>query len=323
MSVMKITFERNPDLGNNNIIPYYMYVEIGASELDWERTFKIPVILSHGITYVVEACGMQVQADTLRELGPKAQSLLVGLEHMSRMPTYVFITRLSRRMFPVYTIGDKVAAVTPQGIVFRHVELAKVREYLTDYLQQTGVLGPMDLGDKLHVRGVNKERLSLIRPTFYLKKRPMEASEHEFWAPVFHSQTENELFVYAASTKHEVPIDNGLEVFTLRNKVAEALMADNRLTNNYNLRADRLMPDHWKQVRTNLIPLPRKMVYHGFKLPLYQGQDFVLALEYRDTEDRYSLYIGKNNEDLYNRVTRDLIRRRLIDAPGEVDIQTD
>ncbi len=320
---MKISFNRNTDLSTNNIIPYYMQVEIGASELDWERTFKIPVILSHGITYVVEACGQQVQADTLRELGPLAQSLLISLEHMSRMPTYIFVTRLSRKIYPVYTIGDKVAVVTPKSIVFRHVELAKVREYLTDYLQRTGVLGPVDLGDKLHVRGVHKERLSLIRPTFYLKKRAMEAKEHEFWAPVFHSQIENTLYAYAASTKHEAEIDNGLEVLTLRDKVAKALIADKRLSINYNLRADRLMPDHWKQVRTNFIPLPRTMIYHGVKLPIYQGDNFVLGLEYRSSEDRYSLFLGENIRDLYDRTARDLIRRQLIDKADELQIQNE
>lgn len=318
---MKISFERNTDLSNNNIIPYYMYVEIGASELDWERTFKIPVILSHGISYVVEACGRQVQADTLRELGPLAQSLLLSLEHMSRFPTYVFITRLSRKMYPVYTIGDKVAAVTPQGIVFRHVELAKVREYLTDYLQQTGVLGPVDLGDRLHVRGVDKDRLSLIRPTFYLKKRAIETKEHEFWAPVFHSQIDNTIYAYAASTKHEAKIENGLEVFKLRHRVAEALIADKRLTKNYNLRADRLMPDHWVQVRTNLIPVPRTIIYDGIKLPLYRGDNFFVALEFRSTEDRYSLFLENSENELRQRISRDLIRRGYIDDPNAVQIK--
>jgi hypothetical protein len=315
---MKIFFE--PNRGpNNNTIPYTMIVEIGASELDWERTFRIPVLLSHGIIYLVEACGLQVKASTLKELGPMAQSLMLTLEYMSRLPTYVFITRRSRKVLPVYTLGDKVIANTQQGVSFQHIELAKVREYVTDYLQQIGDLGPFERGDKLHVRGVDKERLSLIRPAFYLKKRAMLGRENEFWAPVFYSQDDDQtIFAYAASTKHQAKINQGQEVFELRDKVAQALIKNDRLQVNYNLRADRLMPEHWQQVKSILTALPRKLTYEGIKLPLYAGDDFLVALEYRSAEDRYSLFLGENDEDLHNRVAQDLIRRDFITSPQAV-----
>lgn len=320
---MKISFE--PNRGpNNGTIPYFMIVEIGASELDWERTFRIPVLLSHGIAYLVEACGLQVKASTLKELGPLAQSLMLKLEYMSRLPTYVFITRRSRKVFPVYTLGDKVIAVTQQSLSFQHIELAKVREYLTDYLQQIGDLGPFERGDKLHVRGVDKERLSLIRPTFYLKKRPLVGRENEFWAPVFYSQErDDQIFAYAASTKHQATIAHGQEVFELRDKVAQALINDGRLLVNYNLRTDRLMPEHWAQVKETLTAQPRKMMYEGIKLPLYKGDGFLVALEYRSAEDRYSLFLGENDEDLRDRVAQDLIRRNFITDPEVVYIENE
>ena len=318
--VVKINFE--PNTGpNSGTIPYFLMVEIGASELDWERTFRIPVLLSHGITYVIEACGMKVKADTLKELGPLAQSLMLRLQNMSRMPTYVFIARRSRRMYPVYTVGDKVIAVTPQGLVFRHVELAKVREYLTDYLERTGVLGPIERGDKLHVRGVHKKRLSLIQPTFYLKKRPLAGHEHEFWAPVFPDHEENIIYVYAANTKHEVQINQGSEIFELRANVAKTLLANQRLTSNYNLRIDRLQPNYWEQIKHILTILPQRMVYEGIKLPMYQGPDFLVALEYRSAEDRYSLFLAEDAETLQYRIAQDLVRRKFIDDAASVHIE--
>ena len=317
---MKISFERNTEQ-NSDIIPYFVCIEIGASELDWGRTFKVPVILSHGLMYVVEICGLQIKAETLKELGPLVQSKLLSLENLSRMPTYVFITRRSRKLFPVYTIGDKVMAVTPQGITFRHVELAKVRVYLKDYLHQIGLLGPIERGDKLHVRGVHKETLSLVRPVFYLKKRALAEKEHEFWAPVFRATDSDSIYVYAASTKHEAPIDNGHEVFTLRHQVAEALISDHRLMTNLNLRVDRLMPDSWERIKSNLTKLDRDMVYEGIKLPMYEGENVVIALEYRSAEDRYSLFLGQNDEDLCQRVASDLMRRGYIDTPRAVYIQ--
>ena len=317
---MKISFERNTEQ-NSDTIPYFVRIEIGASELDWDRTFRVPVILSHGLMYVVEICGLQIKADTLKELGPLVQSKLISLENMSRMPTYVFITRRSRKLFPVYTIGDKVMAVTPQGISFRHVELAKVRDFFKDYLHQIGLLGPIERGDKLHVRGIHKETLALVRPAFYLKKRALDEKEHEFWAPVFRATDSDTIYVYAASTKHEEPLAQGLEVFHLRHKVANALINDNRLSINLNLRADRLMPDYWERVKSNLTKLSRDMIYEGIKLPMYTCDGLIIALEYRSAEDRYSFYLGEDDDDLGQRVARDLIRRGFIDNPKSVYIQ--
>lgn len=317
---MKISFERNTEQ-NSDTLPYFVRIEIGASELDWDRTFRVPVVLSHGLMYIVEICGLQIRAETLKELGPLVQSKLISLENLSRMPTYVFITRRSRKLFPVYTIGDKVMAVTPQGISFRHVELAKVRDYLKDYLHKIGLLGPIERGDKLHVRGVHKQTLALVRPVFYLKKRAMDEREHEFWAPVFRATDSESIYAYAASTKHEASLDQGREVFELRYKVAEALIQDKRLTINLNLRADRLMPDYWERVKSNLTKLKRNMIYEGIKLPMYQGKDVVIALEYRSAEDRYSLFLGQDDDDLGQRVASDLMRRGYIENPRSVYIQ--
>ncbi|MDX1523665.1 MAG: hypothetical protein R3264_18700 [Anaerolineae bacterium] len=318
--MMNITFEPNNG-PNSGTIPYFMNVEIGASELEWEQKFRVPVLQPQGLTYVIEACGMRVKADTLRELGPQAQSLLINLQNMSRMPTYVFIAQRSRKMFPIYTVGNKVVAVTPQGLMFRHVELAKVREYLKDYLQQIGILGPRERGDRLHVRGVDQERLSLIRPGFYLKKRPVAAVEHEFWAPVFPVQETRSIYTYAASKQHEVAVDEGQEVFMLRHQVAEALIADKRLTTNYNLRIDRLLPDYWARVRNNLTALPETIVYEGVKLPLYQAGSMTVALEYRSAEDRYSLFFGSDLTDLMARISQNLIKRGIIGSVNALTIQ--
>ncbi|HMQ51671.1 MAG TPA: hypothetical protein PKE64_00460 [Anaerolineae bacterium] len=317
---MKLSFERNTDQ-NPDTIPYFLNIEIGVSELDWGRNFRVPILSYHGLKYAVQICGVEIKADTLRELGPKVQGQLFAIEYMSRLPTYVFITRRSRRIIPVYTIGDNVVAVTPQNVTFKHVELAKVREYLTDYLHQIGWLGPLERGDKLHVRGVQRNTLVLNRPAFYLKKRALGVREMDFWAPVFYSTTSNRIYAYAANTRHNADVDQGREVFTLRHCVAEALIADGRLTDNLNLRADRLMPDHWAAVKTHLERLPRALIYEGIKLPMYQGSEVTVALEYRSNEDRFSLYLGHNDTDLRNRVARDLIRRGFINDQNALYIQ--
>jgi hypothetical protein len=90
------------------------------------------------------------------------------------------------------------------------------------------------------------------------------------------------------------------------------LIAAGRLFENLNLRADRLMPDHWAAVKTHLERLPQALIYEGIKLPIYQGSGLTVALEYRSNEDSFSLFLGYNDTDLRNRVARDLIRRGFI-----------
>ena len=56
-------------------------------------------------------------------------------------------------------VGDEVFVTTPGGPVFRDVELAKVRGYLSDYLHTMEELGTADHVETLHVRGVDRNTL--------------------------------------------------------------------------------------------------------------------------------------------------------------------
>lgn len=301
-------------------IPYVIRVEITSLTIDADATFRVPVYMNKNgkSRYNSELCGFRVEAETVEGLTPLVEKLMRGLVNMARLPTYVFIARRSRQMYPVYTYGDEVLATTPGGPVFRHVELAKVRDYLSDYLHAVGELGAPGKSEKLHVRGVNRESLALIRPVFYLKKRAQEPDENEFWAPVFVADDEGSIYTYAASGKREVDMAGGYEALLLRAQVAQALIADHRLKVDYALRLDRLLPEYWQRVRATLTPQTGRLRCAGLELDLYQAGRFLIACEHRQDEDRYSLYLGKNMEDLRSRTTRDLARRGVIGAEESV-----
>ncbi len=111
--------------------------------------------------------------------------------------------------------------------------------------------------ETLHVRGVDKNTLGLVRPIYYLKKRvPGEA---EFWAPVFKSEDSRTIYTYAASAKREAPIDSGHEIMALHAMVAEALRKDGRLDNPYDLRSDRVFPDEAKDLLATLTLQPYQL----------------------------------------------------------------
>jgi hypothetical protein len=317
---MKISLEQNAT--DNEAVPYFVDVEIATITIDVDTTYHIPVYKhTNGKTgYNVEICGFQVNADSPEGIVPVTERLIRGLVNMSRLPTYMFIARRSRQTYPVYTIGDEVFATTPGGPVFRDVELAKVREHLTEYLNAVGEIGTPGKSERLRVRGVDSD-LGLVRPIFYLKKRPQSDDEAEFWAPVFLSDDHASIYCFAASGKREIDISGGYEALLLRTQVAQALIADKRLKDQYDLRPDRLLPDFWERVKGTLKLQPKKLVFGSTTFETYKNGRGIIAVEHREDEDRYSLYIGKDIDDLCERTAKDLVRRGIITNTEAVQIQ--
>ena len=322
---MEILLEQNSG-SSSDTIPYFANVQTSDISIDFKdfnTRFQVPIAKNvNGKTiYEANICGFEVEGDSPEVVVSLIERLVPQLVNMARLPTYVFIARRSHKMFPVYTLGDKVFATTPGGPLFEHVELAKVREYLAEYLNTIGQLGVPGKSEKLHVRGVHRKTLDLVRPIFYLKKRPSDQDDTEFWAPVFPSMDGLSIYTYAASGRREVDIDNGYEVFWLRNQVAQALVADKRMAENHDLRPDRLLPEYWEQVKAGMNPLPEKLVFGDTSFDTYQKGRGIVAVEYRTKEDRYSFYIGKDLEDLQNRTAIDLVRRGLISNTSALKIQ--
>ncbi len=319
---MKIYLEQNS--GNDSrAVPYLANIKISTASIDFNTSFQIPV--RHRVNgqtiYSAEVCGFQAEGDSPETVVAFIEKLMLELINLARIPTYIFIARRSHKMYPVYTFGDKVFATTPGGPLFEHVELAKVREYLSDYLHTIGALGAPGKSETLHVRGVHRKTLALVRPIFYLKKRPETGNDNEFWAPVFPSKEGDSIYTYAANCRREVDVDNGYEVLWLRSQVAQALIADQRLLEDDDLRVDRLLPEYWDQVRNSMQALPGKLAFKGTQFDTYKKGRRIIGVEYRSNEDRYSFYIGKDLEDLRARTAKDLVRRGLIDDPAIVVVQ--
>lgn len=310
---MKIVLEPNTG-SDSEQIPYFAHAEIATLTIDSGSVFQVPIHLKQIAgrkIYDVEICGFRLETDTLDNIPELVEKLLSGLVNMTRLPSYVFIARRSRGIYPVYTVGNEVFATTPGGPVFRHVELAKVREYLNDYLHEMGILGRPGMSDKLHVRGVNTKTLGVIRPIFYLKKRV--PGETEFWAPVFLSDDEESIYTFAANAKRTVPVEEGKEIFSLHRIVAEVLITDNRLHNVYDLRPERLFPEQWEHLKNILTPLDKYITISDIQIPLYRNGRAFIGLESRLDENRYSLFLGEDIEDVRRRVVRSFTRRGVFD----------
>jgi hypothetical protein len=318
---MRVSIERNG--ASDSPAPYNIHIQLTTTTVDLETNFYVPMYARPGSglgSYVANICGFQVKGETPEAATALIERLVSNLINFGRLPTYIFIARRSYKMYPVYTQADEVFATTPGGPLFKHVELAKVREYLSDYLHDIGALGVPGKSEKLHVRGVHRITLDLIRPIFYLKKRPQTSQEYEFWAPVFPADDEGSIYTYAASGKREVDMAGGYEVLLLRSQVAQALIADKRLKDIYNLRVDRLLPDYYQQVKPTFEDYPAKLKFGDTVFDVYRSGKTLIAVEYRSTEDRYSLYLGRDLEDLRDRAAKDLARRDLLSNISDLQI---
>lgn len=295
-------------------MPFHVRVDIVTSTINAGSTFYIPVSVRYqGLKkeFAVNVCGWELSSERPEVLPDKVSRFLPRLINLARLPTYVFVARRAGGIYPVYTVGSDVFATTPGGPVFRHVELAKVREYLTDYLHEAGILGEKGLSDKLHVRGIHMQTLGLRRPIFYLKKRVL--GETDFWAPVFEAGDGRHIYAYAADERREVPVIAGVEVLYLRQTVATALQADNRLRDPFDLRPDRLFPAYWERLRETLTAVA-PLTIAGQTLAVYKNGHTLIALEERPEEGRFSLFLGRDPDDLQARVAADFSRRGMLQA---------
>jgi hypothetical protein len=304
-------------------IPYILSATLDGDVIPPDTTYHVPIYLDQTLRalsgsatrYNLEICGFRLEAASPEELLAPVARLLPGLINMARLPTYIFAAADSMLIYPVYTVGDEVFATTQGGPMFRHIELAKVRGYLSDYLHTMEELGTLNGHETLHVRGVDTNTLGLIRPAFYLKKRVV--GENEFWAPVFRALDRRTVYTYAASAKREVRVDDAREVLDLQAVVAEALMADGRLSDPCDLRPDRLFADTWEQLKTHLQVQPYSLRYPAngagiVESPLYRYGKTYLAAEHRDSEGRYNIFLARDPDDMRHRVAQEFIRRKLV-----------
>ena len=311
---MKITLTENSG-PNKQEIPFIAQVEIFTLTIDAGSTYLVPVHVSQKngqAEYDIEVFGFRVVGETPQQAAARLEQLLTGVVNMMRLPSYVFVARRSRGIFPVYTVGREVFATTPGGPAFRHVELAKVREYLADYLNEMEIMGKPGLSDRLHVRGIHPKTLGLIRPVFYLKKR-LEG-QTEFWAPVFADEERGSIYTFAANNKREVFRAGGKEVLNLHTIVSEVLITDERLQNPYDLRPDRLFPDLWEPLKDTLSE-EDTITVAGVTMPLYRNGRYSIGVETRSDENRYGLFLGEDVEDVRRRVEASFVRRGLIGKP--------
>ena len=118
-------------------------------------------------------------------------------------------------------------------------------------------------------------------------------------------------------------MEGGREVLTLHARVAEALMADRRLNDPYDLRPDRLFSHDWRALLTQLRVQPYTIRQQGDPprtLPVFRNGKVYVAAEHRESEDRYNIFLGRNPLDLQERIALDFSRRGLVHSATAIEL---
>ena len=325
---LKLLFNPGED---RKTVPYLIQADLGGKVSYPDDLFEIPVKWENvgGLEkrykdrYYVDVCGVRLEQPYPERLLEPLEKLFSNLTNLARLPSYVFIAAPSHKLYPIYTIQDEVIVSMPDGPFFKHVELAQLRNYLSDYLHSIRVLGRSGKTETLHVRGVRTKNLTLTRPVFYFKKRV--ADEEEFWAPVFTASDGIHIYTNAASARREVKIKDGLEVLHLRDKVATALIEDGRLNQALDLRPDRLFTAGWNRLMVHFQQLPQKYVINeatsnrnGKEFDLYHYAEQFIILEAKRNENRFGLFLGQNPAEALDRLSQDYTRRGHITTPASI-----
>lgn len=315
---MKITIESNSETFPDPQVSHVARVDELQRLLDSEP-LQIPIYrYEQGSVrlYSLHLCGMSRSTPRLELIPRLLRKAIIRFTNFRRLPSYVFIARHTRELYPVYTIGSEVCAITSSGPIFQHVELAKVREYLSEY-RLRAAHGRLDVTDKLHVRGVDPKTLGLIRPLAYLRKRVY--AQTDFWAPVFLHHNGDSIYTFAANARRETPVTNGLEIFDLCTTVGKALRDDNRLQETHDLRPDRLLQTYWDMIETQLHKLPDTIVVAGRDLEVYRHplDETFIVLEPRADEVRYNLFLGNTIAEAHRYTIGDFLQRDAIFPPSE------
>lgn len=303
---MNITFQQTEE----SRLPVAALIDASQETIHDQGIFKVPIFKDPVVQgFFADVCGFRTKAKTIEGLEPPLLELIDSLINMARLPRHIFVARRAKKVYPIYTVRNEVAVTTPGGPLFQHVELAKVKEYLTDYLHDAEILGEKGVSDKLHVRGVSMTTLQLRRPVFYLKKRKM--GEQEFWSPVFETESLDGLYTYAASNRREIKNEyGGRGVLVLTRIVAEALKTEKRLNDIYDLRPDRLQPTFWEKLKLTLVSAGSTEI-RSKTIELFTSDSTYIGVELREDEDRYGLFLSDSAENLEERIAADFKRRSL------------
>jgi hypothetical protein len=80
---------------------------------------------------------------------------------------------------------------------------------------------------------------------------------------------------------------------------------------------------YWDKVKPQLEVTSSKLVFNGSQLDIYQEGRYLVAVEHRIAEDRYSFYVGDRVGELQTRAAKDLVRRRLVTDIANVRVEGD
>ncbi len=113
----------------------------------------------------------------------------------------------------------------------------------------------------------------------------------------------------------------------LQRLVSDALIEQGRLEDPFDLRPDRLYPGALDNLLDGLTRQPYDLAYLArddedkTMLPLYRNGRTYVVVEHRQSEERYSIFVGRDPLDIRFKIGQDMERRNVCTSVDEVELQ--
>ncbi len=252
-----------------------------------------------------------VERGNLDDLTEAVKEALLSLVQ-SGFPNY-FILLQAGETIPVYLRNGSLTARVLGGPQYQDTDVGRLFSSIRDYLILSR---KVNAPKQMRLTRISPQDLRMHAPEFML----YYGGDKEILIPVFPAMGDEH---FSTSFEGRNFGDNN-DLFSLRRHIANYLMEKNRMESPYDLMVCDLSFSRWGRVKPALQEENRCLSYFGAgekkdSLPIFHnGLELIAA---RSLDRGFELYLGKDPEDLKNRVTRDLRREGLIRPSDSVVVE--
>ena len=313
--------KRNPLFSrreNDHHPRYFMEIEMNGG-LEGIRGLKLPIFWrSQGgphtrikEIYSANVVNTLVERGNLDDLREGVKEILLNLVQ-SGFLSYLILLQAGETI-PIYLRNGSLTARVLDGPQYQDRDVGRGFCGIRDYLMLSG-----------KVKSPKQMRLTRVSPQdlrmYALEFTLYYGGDKEVFIPVFPGIGDDDFSI----SFEEREFSEYDDLFSLRRHIANYLLEKKRMESPYDLMVCDLSFSRWGRLKPALQEKNRCLSYFGAgekkdSLPIFQnGLELIAA---RSLDRGFELYLGKDPEDLKDRVTRDLRRDGLIRPSDSVVVE--
>lgn len=262
--------------------------------------------------YSAQVVSTLVERGNLDDLTEGVKEVLLNMVQ-SGFASYLILLQAGETI-PIYFRNGMLSARVMDGPQYQDTDVGRVFCGIRDYLMLFG-----------RIKAPNQMRLNRVFPQD-LRIHPLEFTlyyrgDNEIFIPVFSSEIGKEEFVISCEGRD---FGGRNDLFSLRRDIAGYLMKNNRIESPCDLRVCELSFSKWGRLRPTVHEENLCLSYFGGeetkeRLQIFSNGEELIAA--RSLDRGIDLYLGRDMEDLKNRVSRELKMDGSMKTSGSIVVE--